>query len=140
VSYAEKTDVPVSKTQGEIRTMVNKAGALSFAIFEERERVHMAFELQERRVRFTIPMPPPAKAGDRYSKARDQAVRSGWRALMLVIKAKLESVASKIETFDEAFLAHIQRPNGRTVMEEIRENNLLFYKAADVPLLPSPRP
>ena len=46
--------------------------------------------------------------------------RRRWRALMLVLKGKLESIQDDtIETFEEAFLAHTVTPNGATVGEQM---------------------
>lgn len=140
MAFAVETKVPVEKSQAEIRSLVNKAGAESFAFFEERGRIHVAFELQSRRIRFTVAM-PARKDNERGAdeRRRMQATRSRWRALLLVIKAKLESVEAKIETLEEAFLAHVQMPNGRTVMEEIREPIAIAYKSnLSIPLLPGP--
>lgn len=64
-----------------------------------------------RRVRFSITVPQGA---DRKS---EQSARAIWRALFLSVKAKLVSVESKIETFEEAFLAHIVMPDGKTVAQ-----------------------
>lgn len=141
MAYAAETKVPVSQTQGEIRVMLNKAGADSFGLMEERDRVHLAFELSERRIRFTVPMPPREfEEGTAARNRREKLTRSRWRALLLVIKAKLESVESKIETFEEAFLAHVQMPSGRTVYEELKAPIALEYKnKSGVPLLPGPR-
>ena len=50
-------------------------------------------------------------------EAWSQEVRRMWRALALVIKAKLEAVESGITTFDEEFLAHIVMPDGCTIGE-----------------------
>jgi hypothetical protein len=36
---------------------------------------------------------------------------------LLVIKAKIESIESGVETFDEAFLANIVTPDGRTIAQ-----------------------
>ena len=43
------------------------------------------------------------------------ACRQTWRALALVVKAKLEAVDAGITVFEEEFLAHIVLPDGRTV-------------------------
>jgi hypothetical protein len=48
-------------------------------------------------------------------KASKFACRARWRALALVIKAKLEAVESGITTFEEEFLAHIVLPDGTTL-------------------------
>jgi hypothetical protein len=39
-----------------------------------------------------------------------------WRALALVIKAKLEAVAAGITTVEQEFLAHIVLPDGHTTV------------------------
>jgi hypothetical protein len=43
--------------------------------------------------------------------------RRMWRAVTLVIKAKLEAVESNITTFDQEFLPFIVMPDGRTIAE-----------------------
>lgn len=53
------------------------------------------------------------------TKEYEQAGRQRWRALALVIKAKLEAVGTGIVTFEEEFLAHIVLPSGRTVTQDV---------------------
>ncbi len=64
-----------------------------------------------------------------------KAARQKWRALLLVIKAKLESVESEIETLEQAFYANIVLPSGLTVYEETRENVALAYSGGKVQAL-----
>lgn len=45
--------------------------------------------------------------------------RQRGRALLLVIKAKLESIESGVETFEQAFLANVVLANGETVHDRI---------------------
>lgn len=141
MAYAAETKAPVSQTQAEIRAMLNKAGADSFGLMEERDRVHLAFELANRKIRFTIPMPARVDTeAPREKNSREKLTRSRWRALMLVIRAKLESVEANIETMEEAFLSQVQMPSGRTVYEELKAPIALEYKnKSGVPLLPGPR-
>lgn len=141
MAYAVETKVPVTKTQGEIRALVNKAGADQFAIFEDTDKAHIAFRLANRNIRFSIPMPSSSKdASTRQAAAIEKVMRSRWRSLLLVIKAKLESVDSNIETLEEAFLAQVQMPSGQTVYEELREPLALRYReGSNVPLLPGPK-
>lgn len=47
-----------------------------------------------------------------------QACRQKWRALNIVVKAKLEAVESGIAMFEE-FLAYIVLPNGLTVKDVV---------------------
>lgn len=51
--------------------------------------------------------------------AREQSNRQRWRALALVIKAKLEAVDAGILSFEESFMSNIVLPSGKTVAEEI---------------------
>lgn len=79
----------------------------------EREVVVIQFLMKERNVRLEVPMPHEVEAG---SKARaEAAVRQRWRALVLVLKAKLEAVASGISTLESEFLANIVMQNGQTI-------------------------
>lgn len=78
-----------------------------------REIVAISFRFKERRIRLDVPMPTEAEAG---SKARHEAAtRQRWRALLLVLKAKLEAVASGISTLEHEFLADIVTDSGQTV-------------------------
>ncbi len=65
----------------------------------------------------------------------DQKNRQRARALMLVIKAKLESVESGVETFEEAFLANVMGADGRTVYEAIQPAIATQYRERSAALL-----
>lgn len=62
----------------------------------------------------------------------DQRNRQRGRALMLVIKAKLESIESGVETFEEAFLANIVTANRQTVYERIAGTLAVEYETGKV--------
>jgi hypothetical protein len=47
------------------------------------------------------------------------SLRQRWRALTLTLKAKLEAVECRIETFESAFLPYMVLPSGKTIGEEI---------------------
>lgn len=79
----------------------------------DREVVVIQFLMKERNVRLEVPMPHETELGSK-SKA-DAAVRQRWRALVLVLKAKLEAVASGISTLESEFLANIVMQNGQTI-------------------------
>lgn len=113
MAYAEQTKVPVEQTKTEIERTLVRYGADRFAYFTEAGKAVIVFEAKERRLRFDLPL--PAGEGDKEQKSR----RQKWRALLLCIKAKLESVASGIESFEEAFLAHVVLPDGQTVGNHI---------------------
>jgi hypothetical protein len=67
--------------------------------------------------------------------AWEQATRQRWRALALVIKAKLEAVDSGITEFEDEFLAHILLPNGTTVGEHVRPGIAQAYESGTMPPL-----
>lgn len=129
--FAEKTNVPVSRTRDQIERMVRKYGAASFTGFGVMQQgllVQLAFSMAGRSILFKMTLPDSP-----------QKERSIWRALLLTIKGKLESAERGIETFDEAFLANTVLPGGRTVSEEVLPAIEAQYQGgAPVPLLPPP--
>lgn len=121
--YAYQTKVSPEKTLTEIQTVLKKYSAQKFAYYIEDTRSILGFEMRNRRIRFVLPLPlrQEFKKGWPTEKQIDdrhqQAIRQRWRALLLAIKAKLEAVESGIETFEEAFMAHILLPSGQTIGE-----------------------
>jgi hypothetical protein len=82
-----------------------------------REVVAIHFKFKERAIQLEVPMPHELEAGTK-AKA-DAATRQRWRALVLVIKAKLEAVASGISTLEQEFLANVVMANGQTIGQAI---------------------
>ena len=127
MKYAADTSVSVAKSRAEIEEMVQRAGGAKFGTMLEPKRAFVIFELAQRRVMFELPLPdrsdfakkkdrrgwPVTVSAEKQQQAFEQACRSRWRALYLCIKAKLVSVESKVESFEEAFLAQIVVPNGQ---------------------------
>jgi hypothetical protein len=68
-------------------------------------------------------------------RAHGFATRQKWRALALVIKAKLEAIESGISTFDEEFLAWTLLPTGRTVGQTFIPQIEDAYKTGRMPPL-----
>ncbi len=67
--------------------------------------------------------------------AYEQAGRQRWRALALVIKAKLEAVESGVETFEDAFLSHIVLPGGGTIGRWLKPQLQEAYVGGKMPPL-----
>jgi hypothetical protein len=129
--YAARTTVPVDRTKTEIEQTLTRYGAERFAYFVEPKAAAVMFEVTGRRIRFNLPLDDGPKA--------ERTRRQKWRALLLCIKAKLESVASGIETFEEAFLAHVVMPDNRTVYEHAAPRIAQIAKGGEMmPLLPGP--
>lgn len=162
MAYAERTEVAASRSRDEIGRTLARYGADQFmygwdadsAIVQFRMPVDVPSGSQAlafRQVRFLIPMPD--KSDKRFThhsrgrrtpsaaeKAWEQATRQKWRALALVVKAKLEAVEAGISEFETEFLGHVVMPDGRTVAEHARPLIAESYASGAVPdrlLLPA---
>jgi hypothetical protein len=134
----------------EIESTLRRYGAQKFMYGRDEARVLIAFEMRDRRLRFVLPIPTEGEfkqtptGRTRRSKAivmgqYEQAVRARYRALLLCIKAKLESVESRIEEFEDAFMAQIVLPDGSTVGERMKPQIEAAYRTGNMPpLLPAP--
>jgi hypothetical protein len=122
--YASKTKVPIDQSRLEIERTLERFGASSFAYAAKPDSAAIMFEAGGRRIRITIGFPD-----------NERERRQKWRALLLVIKAKLESVESQIETLVSAFYANIVMPDGRTVYESTREHVAVAYETGRVQAL-----
>lgn len=133
--FASKTTVSVSRSQEEIRKILSKYGATSFAFAESAGKALIMFELQGRRIMFKLPLPMPPEQKWKLAtiKTYEQTLRSKWRSLCLGIKAKLECVAAGITTLEEEFLAHIVLPNGATVGQVMKPQLEDAYKNGKMP-------
>lgn len=118
MTYAAQTSVSVERSKAEIESTVARYGASRFFSAWDESAALVGFQMEGRTVQFRLPLPDKedfatTPGGRRRRNAEgkhnawEQAQRARWRALLLCIKAKLESVESGIETFEEAFLAHI---------------------------------
>lgn len=150
--FAENTSVSSEKSRMEIERILGRYGADGFMYGWEAERAVVAFRMNGRHVKFVLPMPDrtsrefthtPEKNMRRSETAAaaayEQSVKQRWRALALVIKAKLEAVEAGITVFDDEFMAHIQLPNGETVGNWMRPQIELAYENGNMPkLLPGP--
>lgn len=150
--YAEGTSVSSYRSREEIERTLMRYGATGFMCGTMAERATVAFEMQGRRVQFMLPMPDrkdrefthtpgrgQVRSQAQQDKAYEQAVQQRWRALALVVKAKLEAVESGISEFESEFMAHIVLPNGGTVGEWMRPQIERAYSTGTMPpLLPAP--
>lgn len=141
-TYAKDTAVPVARSRDEIERTLTRYGATAFSYGYDQDRAVVMFQAQGRRVRFDVLVPPLAEFGETRDaeRARAQVERQRWRALLLVIKAKLEAVAVGIVTFEEEFLAHIVLPDGSKVADWMAPQLEHVYETGEMPdLLPPAR-
>jgi hypothetical protein len=134
MAFAENTSVQVEKSRAEIERLLMRHRCTKFmsGVDNERHIATVQFQANNRIIRFEIALPNPADPAHRkiknsylqrssvgVTKLVEQTSRTRWRALLLVIKAKLESIESGIATFEDEFLAHIVLPNQQTVGQYI---------------------
>jgi hypothetical protein len=129
--FAEHTSVSSEKSKAEIEALLRRYGADQFVSGWDARRALIGFRAAGRNIRFELAMPdsddpsfrPKRRtyrgrtivSGERY----EAEIRRRWRALALVIKAKLEAVSTGITSFESEFMAHIVMPDGRTISEHV---------------------
>ncbi len=145
--YAEDTKVPVERSRTEIMTLLTRHGATAFGFVSQGDNQVIVFEIAQRRVLMRLPLPARNErrfthnASDfrRTPAQADQAWRQGeraaWRALVLIVKAKLEAVAAGITTIEREFLPDIALPNGQTVGEFVQPQLDKVYSSGEMPAL-----
>jgi hypothetical protein len=145
--YAKDTSVSGDRSRAEIENTLRRYGADSFAYMTSPGIAKIAFEAFGRRVRFEVPLPladDPEFTTTPTGRARtdkqafeelEKASRQRWRALALIVKAKLEAIASGIASFDQEFLPYILLPDGRTVAEHAVPSVLAAYEGRAMPPL-----
>lgn len=130
--YAKNTAVSADKSKAEIERMLTRYGADQFASGWTDGSAKIMFKFNGKLIRFTLPLPNKTDKEFTHTASRhrqrpdeeayrewERACRQRWRALALVVKAKLEAVETGITTFEEEFMAHIVMPNGRTIGESV---------------------
>ena len=150
MAFAEGTTVSVEKSRAEIEKMITRYGATSTAFMAAPGRAIVCFEASGRRVMFELKLPDRAEKrfqrdgrgslmpSHKQVEKWEQACRQRWRALALVIKAKLEAVESGITTFEDEFLAHIVMPDGQTVATHIKPRIAKAYEEGQMLALMPP--
>jgi hypothetical protein len=145
--YANKTEVPVAKSKMEIEMLVSKYGARGFASGWNGNLAMISFDMNARRIMFRIPLPDfndrefthdnkgYMRTPEKRNSVYEQAQRTRWRTLLLVIKAKLEAVETGVTTFEDEFMAHIALPNGNTVGEWMKPQIAHAYASNAMPPL-----
>jgi hypothetical protein len=154
--YAEATKVSSEASRAEIERVVRRYGATKFVSGWEEERAVIGFVVHGRQVRLILPLPSWDDFATKTSrvnqnspyvtrqltrpqqeKAHEQASRQSWRALLLIIRAKLEAVEAGIVTFETEFLPHFVLGDGHTVAEHVEPALAAALDSGTVPdLLP----
>lgn len=143
--YAAQTGVSAEKSRAEIEKTLARYGATAFAYMTNGSQAVIMFEMGGRRIRFLLPLPeesafrltPTRQVRSKTAQrtAWEQATRQRWRALALIIKAKLEAIEAGVSTLESEFLAQTMLPNGATVGEWLEPQLDAVYESGRMPPL-----
>lgn len=146
MAYAEKTSVTVAKTKADIEELVQRYGADQFVSGYRDNIAVIGFTMAGRQIKFILPLPDKQsreywytpgrrqlRAEDAAHAAWEQACRSRWRALYLIVKAKLEAVEAGISTVEREFFYDIVLPDGRTAGEWLAPQIETAYLTGQMP-------
>ncbi len=143
--YAKNTSVSTEMSRIEIERTLIRYGAENFAYAVSVDKAMIAFKMHNRQVKFMLPLPsikdyeltPTGRKRTDNSKfdAWEQDCRQRWRALKLVIQAKLEAVECGISEFEDEFMPYIVLPGGETVGRTVRPQIEQAYNSGTVPEL-----
>lgn len=123
--FARRTKVPAERTRFEIEELMRKRGADQFFTGGDANRALLAFRMNGRHLRFSLPL---------GAKLSPQQHRARWRQLLLVIRAKLEAIDIGILTLEDAFLGETVLPDKQTVAEYMAPQIESAYRTGAMPL------
>ena len=156
--YASKTTVSSDRSKAEIEGILRRYGADQFMQGWEAGLGVVGFRINGFQVRMLLPLPNPEdfrhyerKSGystrqvervpEAAQKAYEQAERQAWRALLLVIKAKLEAVEAGITSIEQEFLPNMVLPDNTTVGENMLPRLREIVASGHLPpMLPASHP
>ncbi len=143
--YAANTSVSSELSRLEIEKTLIRYGADNFAYATSAGKALIGFTMYERQIKFILPLPdkndfrltPTGRTRTENSQyeAWEQACRQRWRALNLVIKAKLEAVECGISVFEDEFMSNIVLPGGQTVGDFMKPQIAQAYISGEMPKL-----
>lgn len=142
--YAATTSVSTESSRSEIERTLRRYHADQFLYGWQESAAVVGFRMHNRQIKFILAMPNRTAREFTHSarglrpqhvaeQAWEQACRQRWRALALVIKAKLEAVESGISVFEDEFMANIVLPDGQSVGSFMRPQIALAYDSGRMP-------
>lgn len=141
--YAANTSVSSELSRNEIERTLIRYGAGEFGYATKESRAIIAFTMAGRQIRFLLPLPAKdefrltetgrVRVPSSQQEAWEQACRQRWRALHLVIKAKLEAVDAGISILEQEFMANIVLPGGQSVGDMVLPEIARAYQLGTSP-------
>jgi hypothetical protein len=102
--YAEDTKVPVTRSILHIEKELKRYGADGFMHGYDGNDAKLSFKWNGRVVLMRLVLPEDEKGR-----------RQRYRTLLLSVKSRLACIECGVETFEEAFMAHLVLPDGSTL-------------------------
>lgn len=145
--YAAETKVTVASSKAEIERVLQRYGADQFYQGWIENCAAIGFRIEPRNIRMTLPLPSRdseefvktetgrVRSDTSRAEAYEQACRQRWRALILVVKAKLEAIDCGISTIEREFLSDVVLSNGMTVHEWAEPQIREMYQSGKMPSL-----
>jgi hypothetical protein len=142
--FAEGTEVTAERSRAELETLLRKHGATEFGIYTSAERTVFQCRLKTVMLRQQVEYPKRGEVkygrvgrGLTPQQALERALeaewRRRWRALVLVVKAKLEIVASGGSTIEREFMADLLLANGQTMGQAMLPKVVEMYASGEMP-------
>lgn len=130
--YAQDTSVPVGKSKDELEALLNRAGAGQVLMGGDRDKsaIFLAFSLAGRQFKRRASTARPSRRCP-----VEQLEREAWRAMLLIVKAKLEVIAMGQSTVEQEFLADLVLPDGSTVAQTMLPQIANAYETGVMPPL-----
>jgi hypothetical protein len=147
--FAAETKVPVERSRAELDTILARYGATAraFVVDDAAALAQIGFRIGPLQYRMDLPLPalperrprgwgawPEDRRQEWIAREKDQALRTRWRVLLLLVKAKLEAVSLGVSTAEAEFLPHLLLGDGRTVYAALGER-IACALAANAPLM-----
>jgi hypothetical protein len=151
--YASETTVPVERSKAEIEQLLIRYKATAFTSGWQEGAAFIAFQIKGLYIRFTLPVPNRSekrfthkvvrghltkRTEGQAERAWEQEHRQRWRALLLVVKAKLEAVEIGISSLEHEFLAFIVMPGDVQLGDWLIANAIPSIRDGRMPLLALP--
>lgn len=145
--YAKNTKVSINKSKAEIEGTLERYGAAAFQTGQDKDvgAAWLMFRIEAAVVKIVIQMPEFADFAltdtgmERSGVVQDdhwkKACRQRWRALALLVKAKLESVDAGISTIEKEFLGDLLLSSGQTIAQEMAPQIDAAFKNGEMPKL-----
>jgi hypothetical protein len=118
--YAAETEVPVEKSKRQIEELLRGRKVEGYHTGWDQSRDVIEFLWRGKQIRFVLKRPTSTLYNEsKRQRAIEQADRQRWRALYLVVRAKIEAVEAGLAIFEEEFLAFIVVPGRNETLGEI---------------------